>query len=67
VVLVVALMGFCTSLLVPRRPAANASAQRIYEVIDSEPEVKEKPNAVKLENVRVESPSRKSPSATPVP
>jgi ATP-binding cassette subfamily B protein len=40
------------AIMVGQLSAANASAQRIYEVLDAEPEVQEKPGAKPLTNVR---------------
>jgi ATP-binding cassette subfamily B protein len=40
------------AIMVGQLSAANASAQRIYEILDSEPEVKEKPGAKPLINVK---------------
>jgi ATP-binding cassette subfamily B protein len=39
------------AIIASQLSAANASAQRIYEVIDSQPKVKEKPNAIPLKEV----------------
>lgn len=39
------------AIMASQMSAANASAQRIYEVLDSKPKVEEKPNAVPLKNI----------------
>jgi ATP-binding cassette subfamily B protein len=39
------------AIIASQMSAANASAQRIYEVLDSKPKVSEKPNAVPLKNI----------------
>ena len=40
------------AMMASQLSAANASAQRIYEIIDSEPQVREKPGAKKLAEVK---------------
>lgn len=40
------------AMMASQLSAANASAQRIYEIIDSEPQVQEKPDAKRLTEVR---------------
>ena len=40
------------AMMASQLSAANASAQRIYEVLDSEPQVKERPDAKQLPEVR---------------